>query len=163
MQLTKFIAWGCSTGVFLSLLQTTRKSNNTGYYSLFLCRDIKPGNFLIIGDVVKLSDFGLSKITEATIARVGTPFYMAPEVCLPSLFSSILSFSFFILSTTATVVCACGCSCVIKCSPHITQAYTRYLINLFILFLGSKTRTVWPNGRYLFLGQVHRRIRPWLF
>ncbi len=48
-------------------------------------RDVKPGNILIAGDVVKLTDFGLVKDLYAastltrTATAVGTPNYMAPE------------------------------------------------------------------------------------
>lgn len=52
-----------------------------------LHRDLKPQNiFLTAGGDVKLGDFGLAKIIEATCALVrtqcGTPVYMSPELCL---------------------------------------------------------------------------------
>lgn len=57
-------------------LQTVHKSA--------LHRDIKPENMLFVGDVLKLSDFGLAKhIDQATRTRTykgwGTYIYMAPE------------------------------------------------------------------------------------
>jgi non-specific serine/threonine protein kinase/NIMA (never in mitosis gene a)-related kinase len=48
-------------------------------------RELKPENFFIKNGIVKLGDFGLSKVlTEATKymtnEKVGTPCYMAPSV-----------------------------------------------------------------------------------
>ena len=46
-----------------------------------LHRDIKPLNILIKNSIIKLADFGISKITEATLnTSVGTQGYTAPEV-----------------------------------------------------------------------------------
>lgn len=47
-------------------------------------RDIKPGNVMIgEGGMVKITDFGVAKLTSASATRtgfrVGTPFYMSPE------------------------------------------------------------------------------------
>jgi branched-chain amino acid transport system substrate-binding protein len=48
-------------------------------------RDVKPANVLMDGDWVLLSDFGLAKMTEASVALtgtgvgIGTPAYMSPE------------------------------------------------------------------------------------
>lgn len=47
-------------------------------------RDIKPKNILIFGNILKISDFGLSKFIEEstrtkTFKGMGTPLYMAPE------------------------------------------------------------------------------------
>ena len=47
-------------------------------------RDIKPDNILLCGDILKISDFGLSKIAientrTMTFKGGGTPLYMAPE------------------------------------------------------------------------------------
>jgi hypothetical protein len=51
-------------------------------------RDVKPSNVMIEGDVVKLIDFGLAKVTADTVDKLtesgtvhGTPHYMAPEQC----------------------------------------------------------------------------------
>jgi serine/threonine protein kinase len=53
-------------------------------WNMILHRDIKPENvFLGDGEVVKLGDFGLSKLIESTdfaSTYVGTPFYMSPEI-----------------------------------------------------------------------------------
>lgn len=46
-------------------------------------RDIKPENLLMVGDTLKLCDFGWSNIKEAMSLRVtycGTPDYLAPEM-----------------------------------------------------------------------------------
>jgi serine/threonine protein kinase len=54
-----------------------------GTLSGFQHCDVKPSNLLLFDDVVKLSDFGLSSASGATIRlhrRAGTPAYAAPEV-----------------------------------------------------------------------------------
>ncbi|MCI0683094.1 MAG: serine/threonine protein kinase [Gemmataceae bacterium] len=45
--------------------------------------DVKPANMLLFGDLVKLADFGLSRVLTASVAshgRTGTMAYAAPEV-----------------------------------------------------------------------------------
>jgi eukaryotic-like serine/threonine-protein kinase len=47
-------------------------------------RDLKPENMLFVGDILKISDFGLAKYVEQstrtrTFKGAGTLFYMAPE------------------------------------------------------------------------------------
>ena len=44
--------------------------------------DVKPDNLLVVGDCVKLSDFGCSALTRRTLQRCGTAEYGAPEVCV---------------------------------------------------------------------------------
>ena len=51
-----------------------------------LHRDLKTKNIFITGDnVIKLGDFGISKVLDSTeaFARtvVGTPYYLSPEIC----------------------------------------------------------------------------------
>jgi WD40 repeat protein/serine/threonine protein kinase len=47
-------------------------------------RDVKPDNILLLGQHVKVADFGLAKLVEQSLlqnaSHAGTPAYMAPEV-----------------------------------------------------------------------------------
>lgn len=43
-------------------------------------RDIKPANMLLSNGIIKICDFGYSRIVELSQSIVGSPVYMAPEV-----------------------------------------------------------------------------------
>lgn len=50
------------------------------------CRDLKPQNvFMSTGGVLKLGDFGVSKVLASGVAlartAIGTPYYLSPEIC----------------------------------------------------------------------------------
>jgi len=52
-----------------------------------LHRDLKPKNILLAkGNIIKIGDFGISKMLEHTFdmakTATGTPYYLSPEVCL---------------------------------------------------------------------------------
>ena len=50
-------------------------------------RDVKPGNIFFLCGILKLGDFGLSKIIETNelfeITNPGTLLYMSPEILFP--------------------------------------------------------------------------------
>ena len=53
-------------------------------HEVLLHRDLKPGNVLLEGDVLKIADFGMTRLVEAstrteTLKGGGTPLYMPPE------------------------------------------------------------------------------------
>ena len=54
--------------------------------ALDICRDIKTQNvFMSAGGLLKLGDFGVSKVLSSTMqlakTGVGTPYYLSPEIC----------------------------------------------------------------------------------
>jgi NIMA (never in mitosis gene a)-related kinase len=58
-----------------------------------LHRDLKPQNiFLTKGDVIKVGDFGISKLLDNTLDMaqtcVGTPYYLSPELCQDTPYNS---------------------------------------------------------------------------
>jgi serine/threonine protein kinase len=53
---------------------------------LHCARDLKSQNiFVSAGGLLKLGDFGVSKVLSSTVAlattAVGTPYYLSPEIC----------------------------------------------------------------------------------
>ncbi len=66
-------------GLFIQLIEGMKVIN-----SRLIHRDIKPSNILLFGDILKIADFGLSKIVEdntrtMTFKGGGTCMYMSPE------------------------------------------------------------------------------------
>lgn len=53
------------------------------YKNKFMHRDLKPDNFLLSNDCIKLADFGLARqfqTEDLASTQCGTPLYMAPEI-----------------------------------------------------------------------------------
>merc|ERR1719450_1449230 len=50
-----------------------------------LHRDLKPQNFFLSKNVLKMGDFGIAKVLSCTIAvartQIGTPYYLSTELC----------------------------------------------------------------------------------
>jgi serine/threonine protein kinase len=68
----------------LDFLNTRQHTIDGKIVSVQHC-DVKPSNFLLFGDTVKLSDFGLATVSTGTQKlhrRAGTTIYAAPEVFL---------------------------------------------------------------------------------
>ena len=73
--------------ILLKFLKQLSQGINYLHLSKILHRDIKPHNlFLFEDDLVKIGDFGISKILVNTIdfaeSSTGTPYFLSPEICL---------------------------------------------------------------------------------
>ena len=68
-------------GQVLSLIGQTLDGLRAIHGKNIIHRDIKPANLLLLGDVLKVADFGLAKVQEhtQTATSAGTLAYMAPE------------------------------------------------------------------------------------
>jgi tRNA A-37 threonylcarbamoyl transferase component Bud32 len=69
----------------LDALRVARQASNglaAAHAQGIIHRDVKPENLVLLEDgTVKLVDFGLAARDDAGSQRVGTPHYMAPEIC----------------------------------------------------------------------------------
>lgn len=80
---TQVLSWLAQLCLALSHLHRQR----------ILHRDVKTSNIFVTADrTLKLGDFGLARAlqadSEAVISRVGSPFYMSPEICLNQPYST---------------------------------------------------------------------------
>ena len=91
--------------------------------SLADCRDLKAQNiFMSAGGLLKLGDFGVSKVLSSThhfaATAIGTPFYMSPEICQNKKYDAKVGLSrkhppplpFPLLSMFATLFGTCLCA-----------------------------------------------------
>jgi CHASE2 domain-containing sensor protein/tRNA A-37 threonylcarbamoyl transferase component Bud32 len=73
-------------GDTVSIVQQVAGALSVAHGRGIIHRDVKPGNIMLPKDtgLVKIMDFGVAKIQDATITQtgksLGTPFYMSPEV-----------------------------------------------------------------------------------
>jgi serine/threonine protein kinase len=77
------------------------------------CRDIKTQNvFMSSGGLLKLGDFGVSKVLASTMqlaaTAVGTPYYLSPEIC------SNKRYNQKVLSRCVAWVCGLRCEMEVK-------------------------------------------------
>lgn len=99
--ITEYVKGGNLEGVIKKHLEQKKYMNETFILDIFsqiclgldeihkrkiLHRDLKPSNiFLTDSNKIRIGDFGFSKILSSTLdkttTRIGTPFYLSPEIC----------------------------------------------------------------------------------